>query len=63
MAINMSYCRVRNVLAAVEELVGQLEDSTRLSEEEHAAALSLLSPARNLIHLLQETYTDDDDEE
>lgn len=58
MAINMSYCRVRNVRDAVQELVSQLAYSQSLSEDEMAAVGSLMDSCDELRSLLEDCYTE-----
>ncbi|YP_009949128.1 hypothetical protein HOU91_gp20 [Enterobacter phage EcpYZU01] len=56
MAINMRYCRVRNVRDAVQELVSQLAYSTGLSADEMAAVGSLMDSCDELRSLLEDCY-------
>lgn len=67
MAINMQYCRVRNVLSAVRELNEQLHESSGLSGDEWSHIRALTEEVQQLQHLLDDTYRhrgeDDEDDE
>lgn len=58
MAINMSYCRLRNVRDAVQELVSQLAYSQALSEDELEAVGSLIDSCDELRGLLEDCYSE-----
>lgn len=61
MGINMQYCRVRNVLAAIRELNEQLNESQGLSAEEHAHAVGPLKDAvEELRYLLDDVHEEDE---
>lgn len=62
MVINMQYCRVRNVLAAVRELNEQLQECSGLSEAEWLHLDLLVEETEELITLLGDTYKVSEDE-
>lgn len=63
MAINMSYCRVRNVREAIAELNEQLQSDNGLSEEEFKAVRLLHDEVWTLNNLLDDVYLKREDDE